>query len=115
MIYFLANGVRCAVPLSGGSGRLGVVELPCGATRLSAVPCGQSALTPAAGGPPALLHAAPLQDWAFDPFNDRRLLVACDDGMVREWILPEGGLVALVSILDLNYFGPYLRAFRTEE
>ncbi|XP_032522862.1 coronin-7 isoform X3 [Danaus plexippus] len=89
---FYANGVRCAVPLSGGSGRLGVVELPCGATRLSAVPCGQSALTPAAGGPPALLHAAPLQDWAFDPFNDRRLLVACDDGMVREWILPEGGL-----------------------
>nr|XP_026498303.1 coronin-7 [Vanessa tameamea]XP_026498304.1 coronin-7 [Vanessa tameamea] len=87
---FYGNGVRCGVPVSGGGGggRLGVVELPLGST-----PAARAALRhPAALHPHALLHPAPLQDWAFDPFDERRLLVACDDGQVREWILPEDGL-----------------------
>ncbi|XP_053616196.1 coronin-7 isoform X1 [Plodia interpunctella] len=86
---FYANGVRCAVPLSGGGGRIGVVELPVGAT-----PVAKAAAAPHGGGlqPAALLHPAPLQDWAWDPFDDNRLMVACDDGQIREWIIPEGGL-----------------------
>ncbi|XP_052749680.1 coronin-7 isoform X1 [Galleria mellonella] len=85
---FYANGVRCAVPLSGGGGRIGVVELPGGATPAARA----AAAAPGGVAPAALLHAAPLQDWAWDPHCDRRLLVACDDGLVREWILPDGGL-----------------------
>ncbi|CAH2055926.1 unnamed protein product, partial [Iphiclides podalirius] len=85
---FYANGVRCAVPITGGGGRLGVVELPLGATAASRAPRPH----PAALHPPALLHAAPLNDCAWDPFRDTRLLVACDDGLVREWLLPEDGL-----------------------
>ncbi|XP_050672835.1 coronin-7 [Leptidea sinapis] len=88
---FCANGVRCALPVStggGGGGRVAVVELPQGATKVArAAPA-----HPAGIHPPALLHPAPLQDFTFDPFRDERLLVACDDGQVREWILPEGGL-----------------------
>ncbi|XP_047027529.1 coronin-7 isoform X3 [Helicoverpa zea] len=85
---FYANGVRCAVPLSGGGGRVGVVELPVGATpRARAAPA-----HPASTRVLALLHPAPLQDWAWDPFCVTRLLVACDDGQVREWIIPEEGL-----------------------
>ncbi|XP_038218850.1 coronin-7 isoform X2 [Zerene cesonia] len=87
---FCANGVRCAVPVSagGGGGRVAVVELPTGAT-----PAARAAPAhPAALHPHALLHPAPLQDFAFDPFRPERLLVACDDGAVREWIIPEGGL-----------------------
>ncbi|XP_041969615.1 coronin-7 isoform X2 [Aricia agestis] len=84
---FYANGYRAAVPITGGSGgRIGVVELPRGATPVSSGAAG------AAGHPPSLLHPAPLTDWAFDPFRDERLLVACDDGILREWIIPEGGL-----------------------
>ncbi|CAH0719273.1 unnamed protein product, partial [Brenthis ino] len=86
---FYANGVRCAVPVGGGGGgRVGVVELPSGASPAARAPPHH----PAALHPPALLHPAPLQDWTFDPFRDDRLLVACDDGQVREWIIPEGGL-----------------------
>ncbi|XP_050355413.1 coronin-7 isoform X1 [Nymphalis io] len=87
---FYGNGVRCGVPVGGGGGggRLGVVELPAGSTRAARA----APRHPAALHPPALLHAAPLTDWAFDPFDPHRLLVACDDGQVREWILPADGL-----------------------
>ncbi|XP_028028303.1 coronin-7 isoform X2 [Bombyx mandarina] len=85
---FYANGVRCAVPLAGGGGRLGVVELPAGAS-----PVSRGAAPPPGGlHPPAVLHPAPLQDWCWDPFRDDRLMVACDDGLIREWIIPENGL-----------------------
>ncbi|XP_045504797.1 coronin-7 isoform X2 [Colias croceus] len=87
---FCANGVRCAVPINtvGGGGRVAVIELPVGAS-----PAARAAPShPAALHPHALLHPAPLQDFAFDPFRVDRLLVACDDGAVREWIIPEGGL-----------------------
>ncbi|RVE46333.1 hypothetical protein evm_009052 [Chilo suppressalis] len=85
---FYANGVRCAVPLGGGGGRVGVIELPVGAT----VAAKAAPLHPGGLQPCALLHPAVLQDWAWDPFRDSRLIVACDDGLVREWIIPEGGL-----------------------
>ncbi|XP_037871177.1 coronin-7 isoform X2 [Bombyx mori] len=85
---FYANGVRCAVPLAGGGGRLGVVELPAGAS-----PVSRGAAPPPGGlHPPAVLHPAALQDWCWDPFRDDRLMVACDDGLIREWIIPENGL-----------------------
>ncbi|CAG4960655.1 unnamed protein product [Colias eurytheme] len=87
---FCANGVRCAVPINtvGGGGRVAVIELPVGAS-----PAARAAPAHPAGlHPHALLHPAPLQDFAFDPFRVDRLLVACDDGAVREWIIPEGGL-----------------------
>ncbi|XP_068623199.1 coronin-7 [Battus philenor] len=85
---FYANGVRCAVPISGGGGRVGIVELPRGATPLARAPRPH----PAGLHPAALLHAAPLNDCAWDPFCTERLIVACDDGLVREWLLPEDGL-----------------------
>ncbi|KAJ8729045.1 hypothetical protein PYW07_006741 [Mythimna separata] len=85
---FYANGYRCAVPLSGGGGRVGIVELPVGATSVSKAAPGH----PSSTRVHALLHPAPLQDWAWDPFRADRLLVACDDGEVREWIIPDGGL-----------------------
>ncbi|KAJ2945124.1 hypothetical protein O0L34_g9184 [Tuta absoluta] len=85
---FYANGVRCAVPVGGGGGRVAIIELPAGATPAARAP----PPAPAPAARPALLHPAPLQDWAWDPFRDDRLMVACDDGMIREWIIPENGL-----------------------
>ncbi|XP_052744799.1 coronin-7 isoform X2 [Bicyclus anynana] len=86
---FYGNGTRCAVPIGGGGGgRIGVVELPVGSTSIAKAPPPH----PSALHPPSLLHPAPLQDWTFDPFSDQRLMVACDDGLLREWIIPEGGL-----------------------
>lgn len=31
-------------------------------------------------------------DFQWDPFNPLRLVVACDDGMIKIWEIPEGGL-----------------------
>lgn len=31
-------------------------------------------------------------DFQFDPFNPKRLVVACDDGIVKIWNINEGGL-----------------------
>ncbi|KAG7305146.1 hypothetical protein JYU34_010646 [Plutella xylostella] len=49
--------------------------------------------TPATGGapppPPLLLHPAALQHWALDPFCPHRLMVACDDGSLNQWTIPE--------------------------
>ncbi|XP_022124781.2 coronin-7 isoform X2 [Pieris rapae] len=92
---FCANAVRCAVPVSAGAGggRVAVVELPTGATPFAVAPPSH----PAGLHPPALLHPAALQDFAFDPFRPERLLVACDDGAIREWIVPDGGLTASTS------------------
>ncbi|XP_047508009.1 coronin-7 isoform X2 [Pieris napi] len=92
---FCANAVRCAVPVSAGAGggRVAVVELPTGATPFATAPPSH----PAGLHPPALLHPAALQDFAFDPFRPERLLVACDDGAIREWIVPDGGLTAPTS------------------
>ena len=85
----------------GGGGRIGLIELPTGATPAARAPPHH----PAALHPPALLHPAPLQDWAFDPFRDDRLMVACDDGQVREWIVPDGGGYGMVEVIDL-YVAP---------
>lgn len=71
-----------AVPLGGGGGRVAVLELKAGGR----LPDGVT---------PALLHPNALCDWQWDPFNDARLLVACDDGIVREWIIPDGGELLL--------------------
>lgn len=41
---------------------------------------------------PALVHGNNVMDFAWDPFDNRRLAVACDDGVVKLWKIPENGL-----------------------
>ena len=42
---------------------------------------------------PVLINECNVMDFGFDPFDPRRLAVACDDGRVRVWTIPEGGLL----------------------
>lgn len=42
---------------------------------------------------PALVHGNNIMDFAWDPFDNQRLVVACDDGTVKLWRIPETGLV----------------------
>ena len=37
-------------------------------------------------------------DFDFDPFNTHRLVCANEDGTVKVWIVPEGGLLEQVMI-----------------
>ncbi|XP_011141113.1 coronin-7 isoform X2 [Harpegnathos saltator] len=76
---FHANPDRVAVPLSGPGGKIAVLELK----KTGRLPDGVM---------PALVHGTTVMDFQWDPFNNQRLAVACDDGMIRLWEIPESGL-----------------------
>ncbi|KAL0102978.1 hypothetical protein PUN28_018348 [Cardiocondyla obscurior] len=76
---FHANPDRVAVPLSGPGGKIAVLELK----KTGRLPDGVM---------PALVHGATVMDFQWDPFNNQRLAVACDDGIIRLWEIPESGL-----------------------
>ncbi|XP_034944021.1 coronin-7 isoform X1 [Chelonus insularis] len=77
---FHANSDRVAVPLSGPGGKIAVLELK----KTGRLPDGVM---------PALVHGATIMDFQWDPFNNQRLAVACDDGIIRLWEIPNGGLM----------------------
>ncbi|XP_044735362.1 coronin-7 isoform X2 [Chrysoperla carnea] len=76
---FQANPERVAVPLSGPGGKIAVFEL----SKTGRLPDGVI---------PALVHGTNIMDFTWDPFDNQRLAVACDDGIIRFWRIPEGGL-----------------------
>ncbi|XP_011503045.1 PREDICTED: coronin-7 isoform X2 [Ceratosolen solmsi marchali] len=77
---FHANSDRVAVPLSGPGGKIAVLELK----RTGRLPDGVM---------PALVHGATVMDFQWDPFDNQHLAVACDDGMIRLWEIPNSGLM----------------------
>ncbi|XP_046394754.1 coronin-7 isoform X4 [Ischnura elegans] len=77
---FHANPDRVAVPLSGPGGKIAVFEL----SKTGKLPDGVI---------PTLVHGTNVMDFCWDPFDYSRLAVACDDGMIRLWKIPEGGLL----------------------
>lgn len=42
---------------------------------------------------PCLVNGSNIVDFQWDPFDTSRLVVACDDGTIKIWTIPEGGLV----------------------
>ncbi|CAG2058884.1 unnamed protein product [Timema podura] len=76
---FHANPERVAVPLSGPGGKIAVFEL----SKTGKLPDGVI---------PTLVHGTIIMDFVWDPFNFNRLAVACDDGTIRLWLIPESGL-----------------------
>ncbi|GAB1598509.1 coronin-7-like, partial [Argonauta hians] len=76
---FQVNPKRCAVPLSTTGGCIAIFELnkPC---RLA--DCGI----------PSLQHGTNVTDFVWDPFDNQRLVVACDDAKIRVWNIPGNGL-----------------------
>lgn len=67
------------MPLSGPGGKIAVFEL----SKTGKLPDGVI---------PALVHGSNIMDFTWDPFDNQRLAVACDDGIIRLWKIPEGGL-----------------------
>lgn len=96
---FQANFERIAVPLSGPGGKIAVFEL----SKPGRLPDGVI---------PSLVNGSNIMDFQWDPFNPKRLAVACDDGLVKLWTIPEDGLLEptntpeseLTAHLDKIYF-----------
>jgi len=51
---------------------------------------------------PTLINGSTVLDFAFDPFNKSRLVAGCDDGIIRIWNIPEGGLTCQVNKADME-------------
>jgi len=78
------NEDRIAVPLSGPGGKLAIFETK----RPGRIEAGVT---------PVLINGTTVLDFAFDPFNKTRLVAGCDDGIIRVWKIPEGGLTCQVN------------------
>ena len=86
----LANADRIALPLTGPGGKIAVFET----RKPGRIPDGVQ---------PVLINGTSVMDFAFDPFDNSRLAVACDDGYVRIWKIPDGGLVQQVNEPDMMF------------
>ncbi|XP_059078882.1 coronin-B-like isoform X3 [Tigriopus californicus] len=82
-----ANADRIAVPLTGPGGKIALFE-----TRKPG--------RIADGVTPVLINGTTVMDFAFDPFDTNRLVTACDDGHVRVWNIPKGGITHQVNKSD---------------
>ena len=69
------------MPLNGPGGRLSIIRHEIGGR----LPDGVI---------PTFLNGTNVLDFNFDPFNDQILAAACDDGKIRLWNIPNGGLNA---------------------
>ena len=87
--YFTVNEDRIAIPLSGPGGKLAIFETK----RPGRIEAGVT---------PVLINGTTVLDFAFDPFDKTRLVAGCDDGIIRVWKIPEGGLTCQVN--DLTIF-----------
>ncbi|XP_063854302.1 coronin-7-like isoform X6 [Scylla paramamosain] len=74
-----ANQKWVAVALSGAGGRVAVLNHTNPGRLVEGVI-------------PSLVNSNSITDFAFDPFNTNLLAVACDDGKINFWNIPEGGL-----------------------
>uniref|UniRef100_A0A1B0D9H7 Coronin n=1 Tax=Phlebotomus papatasi TaxID=29031 RepID=A0A1B0D9H7_PHLPP len=81
---FHGNAQRVAVPLAGPGGKIAIYELD---------KCGRLP----DGVIPSLVNGSNIMDFQWDPFNSSRLAVACDDGIVRLWLIPAGGLTEPIN------------------
>lgn len=83
------NEDRIAVPLSGPGGKLAIFETK----RPGRIEAGVT---------PVLINGTTVLDFAFDPFDKTRLVAGCDDGIIRVWKIPEGGLTCQVNQADME-------------
>ncbi|CAH1390008.1 unnamed protein product [Nezara viridula] len=84
---FHCNKDRVGVPLGGPGGKLAVFEL----SKPGKLPDGVI---------PTLVNATNIMDFSWDPFDNKRLAVGCDDGSVKLWIVPESGLTEATNNAD---------------
>jgi len=51
---------------------------------------------------PALVHGAKVMDFMWDPFDNSRLAVGCDDGRMAIWYIPSDGLKEQTNEPDVS-------------
>ncbi|KAK7496457.1 hypothetical protein BaRGS_00012379, partial [Batillaria attramentaria] len=77
---FVANTKRCAVPLEGAGGIIAVLELS-----------KPGRLGDTADELPTIQNGSKMCDFVWDPFDDCRLVVGCDNARINVWRVPSEG------------------------
>lgn len=91
IFIILANYNRVAVPIAGPGGKIAVYEL------------GKPGRLPD-GVIPSLVNGSNIMDFQWDPFDSQKLAVACDDGIVKLWNVPEDGTHIFFFLFSNTYF-----------
>jgi len=95
---FQINSKYAAFILTGNSGNIGIVELnKPGRLPDTVINC--------------IINKTKLSDFTWDPFDDDVIAVACDDGIVRVWTIPEGGLISSLTEPDVELKGHIERLY----
>ncbi|XP_025088826.1 coronin-7-like isoform X2 [Pomacea canaliculata] len=79
--FFVANNHRCAVPLEGAGGIIAILELT-----------QPGRLGNTIEEMPTIQNGSKVADFVWDPFDDFRLVVACDNARINVWKIPPEGL-----------------------
>lgn len=95
---FQVNTKFAAYLISGSSGQLGLVSL----SRPGRLPDTSLA---------SIVNRSKVSDFQFDPFDEATLAVACDDGTVKVWHLPEDGLTESLELPHLELRGHQERLY----
>ncbi|KAK0043020.1 coronin-7 [Biomphalaria pfeifferi] len=89
---FAANVTRCVVPTDSFGGCLIVFEFS-KATRLPDT------------GVPVIQNGSKVADFAWDPFDDSRLVVVTDNAKINVWTIPDGGITQNLEQPDISLKG----------
>lgn len=84
---FKVNSKYAAVPIGPSCNQLAIIQITKG-RRLSG------------GIIPHLVCGHGINDFAFDPFNDERIAVGCENGTIQLWSIPEGGFTENLDKFD---------------
>lgn len=90
---FVANTQRCAVPLEGAGGIIAVLELN-----------KPGRLGDTADELPTIQNGSKVADLAWDPFDNTRLVVACDNAKINVWRVPPEGFPVGPSQTDPEFY-----------
>ncbi|XP_063970323.1 coronin-7-like [Lytechinus pictus] len=95
---FHANKRWAALPLTGSGGLITIIDI----NKPGKLP---------ETGVPTIQNSSTMTDFTWDPFNDCRLAVACDDAKIRLWSFPEEGFEGTLTEPDFYLRGHQERIY----
>lgn len=95
---FQVNSRHAAFLLAGSSGQIGIVEL----NKPGRLP--DTTIN-------SIVNKSKVSDFQWDPFNEETLAVACDDGTIKIWKIPEEGIDRSFEEPDIELRGHLERLY----
>lgn len=95
---FHVNTKHAAFLVGGSSGQVGIVELDKPGRLSDSNVC-------------SLVNKSKISDFQWNPYNDEQIAVACDDGIIKIWNIPENGLESSLEEPNIELRGHVERLY----